>query len=184
MNSENIDYENEVRNGEKNFADLLDLLETAVSKNKLFFSNKSEVLEMINALKKSLPDEMKASYEIVNKEKQIVARAREDAEDIRKTAEREAENIVEEARLQADDLVSLDEITRRAEEQGRKICEQAVDYRDKMYETTNDYVVSVLEQAQEKVNLALESVQSVCDDVERNKQNFIDYTNSRKESEE
>ena len=91
--------------------------------------NRDEVLELIEQMKATLPEEVKQARWVVRDREELLAKAR-----------RDAERIVEEARADQLRMATKEEIYRRAEEEAERIGGQAEDDARRVRLEAEDYV--------------------------------------------
>jgi cell division septum initiation protein DivIVA len=110
--------------------------------------NRDEVLEMLQAMQESLPEEIKQARWIVKDREELLAKARGDAEKLVEAAREEQlrmarkEEVLERAREEADRLVG------EAEDQVRAMREEAEDYVDAKLAQFEIALRRILEEAQ------------------------------------
>lgn len=97
--------------------------------------NRDEVLELIEQMKASLPEEVKQARWVVRDREELLAKAR-----------RDAERIVEDARAEQLRMATKEEIYRRAEEEADRIGNQAQEDSSRMRLEAEDYVDAKLAQ--------------------------------------
>lgn len=153
----------------KRLEELEDLLEESwtlpFASNK-YIVNGENLRNIIEALKASLPSELKKAKEVLDAKDKTTARAKEEAEitveRAKKNAElmlskakKTAEEIVEKARIEAEQLVNEQEITAIANERAEKIVEQAKQDAIKMRDITLNYIDSVITEGEKSLGSAL-----------------------------
>jgi cell division septum initiation protein DivIVA len=110
--------------------------------------NRDEVLEMLQEMQESLPEEIKQARWIVKDREELLAKARADAEKLVEAAREEQlrmarkEEVLERAREEADRLVG------EAEDQVRTMREEAEDYVDAKLAQFEIALRRILEEAQ------------------------------------
>lgn len=135
--------------------DLLDALkETIIESKKVPLSskimvNEDEVINIIEEIEKTLPNEIKQAKWITEERQRIC-----------KEAEKEADDIVKEAEKRIIEMIDEHEITRQAEEKGLKIIEDAKIQSREISEGTRDYADSKLAEAEMAINELLGSLQA------------------------
>jgi F0F1-type ATP synthase membrane subunit b/b' len=109
--------------------------------------NRDEVLEVIDELKASLPDEMKQARWVVKDREELLAKAR-----------RDAEAMVEQARAEQLRLASHEAVVQRANEESERILQQAEDDSRKLRLEAEDYVDAKLAQLENALQKILEDM--------------------------
>lgn len=100
-----------------------------------------------NKIRTSLPDEIKIAIQI-----------QQDAEKIKEEAKREAEDIKKDAVEHAEKLVATSEIMKRADEQAKKIIEDAQEKSNQIYKSADEYALRILKDIEERLNSYLIAV--------------------------
>ena len=153
----------------KRLEELEDLLEeswTIPLLNNKYIVNGEELRNIIEALKASLPSELKKAKEVLDAKDKTTARAKEEAdimvERAKKNAEltlskakKNAEEIIENARAEAEQLINEQEITAIANERAEKVVEQAKQDAIKMRDITLNYIDSVITEGEKSLGNAL-----------------------------
>jgi cell division septum initiation protein DivIVA len=109
--------------------------------------NRDEVLELIDELKSSLPDEIKQARWVVKDREELLAKAR-----------RDAEVMVEQARAEQLRLASHEAVVERANEESERILQQAEDDARKLRLEAEDYVDAKLAQLENALQKILEDM--------------------------
>jgi chromosome segregation ATPase len=109
--------------------------------------NRDEVLELIDDLKASLPDEIKQARWVVKDREELLAKAR-----------RDAEAMVEQARAEQLRLASHEAVVERANEESERIMQQAEDDARKLRLEAEDYVDAKLAQLESALQKILEEM--------------------------
>jgi F0F1-type ATP synthase membrane subunit b/b' len=109
--------------------------------------NRDEVLELIDELKGSLPDEIKQARWVVKDREELLAKAR-----------RDAEAMVEQARGEQLRLASHEAVVRRANDESERILQQAEDDARKLRLEAEDYVDAKLAQLESALQKILEDM--------------------------
>jgi cell division septum initiation protein DivIVA len=109
--------------------------------------NRDEVLELIDDLKASLPDEIKQARWVVKDREELLAKAR-----------RDAEAMVEQARAEQLRLASHEAVVERAKEESERIMQQAEDDARKLRREAEDYVDAKLAQLESALQKILEEM--------------------------
>ena len=109
--------------------------------------NRDEVLELIDELKTSLPDEIKQARWVVKDREELLAKAR-----------RDAEAMVEQARAEQLRLASHEAVVQRANEESERIAQQAEDDARKLRLEAEDYVDAKLAQLENALQKILEDM--------------------------
>ncbi len=158
---------------EKGLQELEDLLEEAwnvpLVKNKMIVDG-SKIQKCVSELRLRLPGEMKRAKELIqNKDnmiqtaqeeaKNMLERAKKNAELITNNARTGAENLMERAKAQVEFLVSQQEILRIAQERAEAITEQARADAIKMRTVTINYVDGALEESARSLAAAMNAVE-------------------------
>jgi vacuolar-type H+-ATPase subunit H len=112
--------------------------------------NKDEVLEMVQEMQESLPEEIKQARWIVRDREELLAKARA-----------EGERIVAEAREEQRRLALKEEVARRADEEAEKILDEAEQKTGTMQREAEDYVDGKLAQFEAALRRILEESQAV-----------------------
>jgi F0F1-type ATP synthase membrane subunit b/b' len=111
--------------------------------------NRDEVLELIDQMKDSLPDEIKQARWIVKDREELFAKAR-----------RDAEAMVEQARQEQLRLASHEEVVKRANQEAERIVQEAEDDARRLRLEAEDYVDAKLAQLEGALQKILEDVVS------------------------
>lgn len=109
--------------------------------------NRDEVLELIDELKGSLPDEIKQARWVVKDREELLAKAR-----------RDAEAMVEQARGEQLRLASHEAVVQRANDESERILQQAEDDARKLRLEAEDYVDAKLAQLESALQKILEDM--------------------------
>ncbi len=109
--------------------------------------NRDEVLELIDELKSSLPDEIKQARWVVKDREELLAKAR-----------RDAEVMVEQARAEQLRLASHEAVVQRANEESERILQQSEDDARKLRLEAEDYVDAKLAQLENALQKILEDM--------------------------
>jgi F0F1-type ATP synthase membrane subunit b/b' len=109
--------------------------------------NRDEVLELIEQMKESLPDEIKQARWIVKDREELLAKAR-----------RDAEAMVEQARDEQLRLASHEAVVQRANEESERIQQEAADDARRLRLEAEDYVDAKLAQLEGALQRILEDV--------------------------
>jgi F0F1-type ATP synthase membrane subunit b/b' len=109
--------------------------------------NRDEVLELIEELKTSLPDEIKQARWVVKDREELLAKAR-----------RDAEAMVEQARAEQLRLASHEAVVQRANEESERILQQGEDDARKLRLEAEDYVDAKLAQLENVLQKILEDM--------------------------
>ena len=99
------------------FEELYDLMQNAsrIPLTDKIIIEESDLAGILDDLKEAIPKEVKSATEVLGEQKNIVAKAREEADAIVAQAKAEAERIVGLAKEEADRIVSEQEIVKQAE---------------------------------------------------------------------
>lgn len=111
--------------------------------------NRDEVLELIDQMKDSLPDEIKQARWIVKDREELLAKAR-----------RDAEAMVEQGRHEQLRLASHEAVVQRANEEALRIFEEAQDDARRLRLEAEDYVDAKLAQIEGQLQRILEEMMS------------------------
>ncbi len=109
--------------------------------------NRDEVLDLIEELKASLPDEIKQARWVVKDREELLAKAR-----------RDAEAMVEQARAEQLRLASHEAVMQRAKEEAERIVQEAEDDARRLRLEAEDYVDAKLAQLEGTLQKILEDV--------------------------
>ena len=107
--------------------------------------NRDEVLELIEGLKASLPDEIKQARWVVKDREELLAKAR-----------RDAEAMVEQARAEQLRLASNEAVMQRAKEEAERIAQDADEDARRLRLEAEDYVDAKLAQLEGTLQKILE----------------------------
>ena len=110
--------------------------------------NRDEILQMLNQMQESLPEEIKQARWIVK-----------DREDLLGKARAEGERIVEQAHEEQRRMALKEEVARRADAEAQTILEDAQDRADAMRRDAEDYVDAKLAQFEITLRKILEDTQ-------------------------
>jgi cell division septum initiation protein DivIVA len=94
--------------------------------------NKDEVLEVVDGLRKTLPEEIKQARWVVKDREELLAKARRDAEMIVEDARKEQARLVSDEEVVGESGREAERILSEAREQARQIRLEAEDYVDAM----------------------------------------------------
>jgi cell division septum initiation protein DivIVA len=94
--------------------------------------NKDEVLEVVDGMRKTLPEEIKQARWVVKDREELLAKARRDAEMIVEDARKEQARLVSGEEVVAESGREAERILSEAREQARQIKLEAEDYVDAM----------------------------------------------------
>lgn len=111
--------------------------------------NRDEVLELIDQMKDSLPDEIKQARWIVKDREELLAKAR-----------RDAEAMVEQGRHEQLRLASHEAVVQRANEEALRVVEEAQDDARRLRLEAEDYVDAKLAQIEGQLQRILEEMMS------------------------
>jgi hypothetical protein len=111
--------------------------------------SRDEVLQMIQEMQESLPEEIKQARWIVKDREELLAKARG-----------EGERIVEQAREDQRRMAMKEEVARRAEEEAERIEAEAGDKAEQMRHEAEDYVDAKLAQFEIALRRILEDSQA------------------------
>ena len=114
--------------------------------------NRDEVLELIDQMKDSLPDEIKQARWIVKDREELLAKAR-----------RDAEAMVEQARDEQLRLASHEAVLQRANEEAERVLQGANDDARRLRLEAEDYVDAKLAQLEGALHKILEDMVSSTD---------------------
>ncbi|MBO5500971.1 MAG: hypothetical protein J6A48_03015 [Clostridia bacterium] len=134
---------------------LLDYLQEEVERaNKVPFSenamvDREKLLNIINDVRVTLPNELMEAETIRNQRAQII-----------EDAQREAHTIVEEAQAQARQLVEENAVTQQAYAQAQEIVERAQNGAREVRRSANEYVEDVLSEMEGYITRNLEMVRA------------------------
>ena len=109
--------------------------------------NRDEVLDLIEQMKDSLPDEIKQARWIVKDREELLAKAR-----------RDAEAMVEQGRQEQLRLASHEEVVQRSHEEAARIVSEAEDEARKLRLEAEDYVDAKLAQLENALQKILEDM--------------------------
>jgi F0F1-type ATP synthase membrane subunit b/b' len=94
--------------------------------------NKDEVLELVDGMRNTLPEEIKQARWVVKDREELLAKARRDAEVIVDDARKEQARLVSDDEVAAESAREAERILADAREQARQIKLEAEDYVDAM----------------------------------------------------
>ncbi len=109
--------------------------------------NRDEVLELIEEMKGSLPDEIKQARWIVKDREELLAKAR-----------RDAEAMVDQARQEQLRLASHEAVVQRANEEAERIVQEAGDDARRLRLEAEDYVDAKLAQLESQLQRILDEM--------------------------
>ena len=109
--------------------------------------NRDEVLDLIEQMKDSLPDEIKQARWIVKDREELLAKAR-----------RDAEAMVEQARQEQLRLASHEAVVQRANEEAERIVQESADDARRLRLEAEDYVDAKLAQLEGQLQRLLEDM--------------------------
>lgn len=111
--------------------------------------NRDEVLELIEQLKESLPEEIKQARWVVKDREELLAKAR-----------RDAEAMVEQARAEQLRLASHEAVVQRADEEAGRIVHEASEDARRLRLEAEDYVDAKLAQLESALQKILEEMEA------------------------
>lgn len=111
--------------------------------------NRDEVLQLIEEMKDTLPDEIKQARWIVKDREELLAKAR-----------RDAEALVEQGREEQLRLASHEAVVQKANEEAERIAQDAQDDARRLRLEAEDYVDAKLAQLENQLQRILEDVMS------------------------
>ncbi|MCF2707111.1 hypothetical protein I6E29_07515 [Arcanobacterium haemolyticum] len=132
--------------------------------------NRSEVLDLLDAAKDMVPDQIVRADGLLAQASSVTNDAKDRAQEIVAQAELDAHNTIQEAREQASRLVSQDSITIAARAQAQKIIDEAKSKADKLKRGADNYTDRALLDMQDRV---VDMGQSL-DELAANVQSHID----------
>ncbi|MGI5839147.1 MAG: ATPase [bacterium] len=109
--------------------------------------SENEILELVDALRSALPDEVEEACRIVQEKQKVLQAAQEEAESVVKETKHYIERIAEES-----------EITRLANEQANDILQQARKVAREIRVGANDYADELLAKTMENLQVVLQAV--------------------------
>jgi len=118
--------------------------------------NAGEILELIEKIRQSLPEEMKRADRLASETERVLEEAR-----------KEAERMIREAEEYAARLVSESEVLKRAHAEAKKILEQAQQRVREMEEGAEAYADGVLRNLQEALERTLRTVKQGRSELQR-----------------
>jgi cell division septum initiation protein DivIVA len=148
--------------GKLGLVELLDRLEgTIEDSRKMPLTNKVvvdayDVLELLDKIRISLPDEVKKAEELLKEREKIVA-----------DATREAENLRGSASEYLKSMVSEEEVVKAAEKESEKIIEEAKREAEGIRRGASQYAREVLSKLDENLDRALQVVRRGVEELER-----------------
>jgi cell division septum initiation protein DivIVA len=117
--------------------------------------NKDEVLELVDGMRNTLPEEIKQARWVVKDREELLAKARRDAEAIVEEARKEQARLVSEEEIAAESVREAERILSEAREQARQIKLEAEDYVDAMLASFE----STLTKTQERLTKTMDLVE-------------------------
>ena len=148
------------------YIDLLDVLEELVNNGKKSLVgsrvsvDRDELLDIVNELRNTLPEEIKRARRVVDERKTILENARQEAGSIKASACEDAEIIIKEAENKRMELVDNHQITQLATQQGRDIIDEAQKKARDMRIGAREYVDSLLEEFENYLGSKIQEVQT------------------------
>ena len=148
------------------YIDLLDVLEELVNNGKKSLVgsrvsvDRDELLDIVNELRNTLPEEIKRARRVVDERKTILENARQEAGNIKASACEDAEIIIKEAENKRMELVDNHQITQLATQQGRDIIDEAQKKARDMRIGAREYVDSLLEEFENYLGSKIQEVQT------------------------
>ncbi|HEV2906157.1 MAG TPA: ATPase [Actinomycetota bacterium] len=121
--------------------------------------NKDEVLELVDGMRNTLPEEIKQARWVVKDREELLAKAR-----------RDAEAIVEEARKEQGRLVSEDEVVAESAREAERILSDARDQARQIKLEAEDYVDTMLASFESTLTKTQERLAKTRDLVERGRE--------------
>jgi hypothetical protein len=109
--------------------------------------NRDELLELVEQMKKSLPEEVKQARWVVRDREELLAKAR-----------RDAEQIVERARAEQLEMATREEVVKRAHEESQRVVAEADEDARRMRLEAEDYVDAKLAQFENALQRLAEDV--------------------------
>ena len=128
--------------------------------------NKDEVLELVDGMKKTLPEEIRQARWVVKDREELLAKARRDAEAIIEEAGRERARLIADEEIVTEASREADQIVAEAAERARQIQLEAEDYVDAKLASfeaamiqVRDQLADVHTQVDERLARTLEIIQ-------------------------
>ncbi|HZA60235.1 MAG TPA: ATPase [Actinomycetota bacterium] len=128
--------------------------------------NRDEVLELVDGMKKTLPDEVRQARWVVKDREELLAKARRDAEGVIEEASRERDRLVAEQEVVSEAVREADRILTEARGQARQMNLESEDYADAKlaaFEATvsqfRDQLIEAFTDLTERLSRALDVVQ-------------------------
>jgi len=138
----------------------------------------SDLAGIMDDLKEAIPKEVKNATEVLGEQKNIVARAREEADAIVAQAKAEAERVVGLAREEADRIISEQEIVKQAQAVADDLKASAEREYDEKRREADEYAVQTktdaLQYSDDVLGYLSDTLQSALKSVEGNRTNISD----------
>ncbi len=131
--------------------------------------DESAITDIMDKLRSAVPLEVKRAHDLLEEQKNIIAKSRSEADTIVEQAKTEGDRIVELAKAEADRLVREEEVVKAAEEKANSIIETtqqydrdmraAADaYADKLHKESMQYAADVFNYLEENLTKTLDAV--------------------------
>lgn len=120
--------------------------------------DEDKMLDIIDQMRVSIPEEIKKSQQIINQKERYLAQAQE-----------EAGRITSLARERSTKAINQEEIVQEAAKQAEAIILQAKQERDRLKNDTDQYIINSLQEFEEKLQLLTRQVQNGIDTVKTQK---------------
>jgi hypothetical protein len=111
--------------------------------------DEDKMLDIIDQMRVSIPDEIKKSEQIINQKERYLAQAQE-----------EASRITSLARERSTKAINQEDIVQEAAKQAEAIILQAKQERDRLKNDTDQYIINALQEFEEKLQLLSNQVQN------------------------
>lgn len=147
---------------------LIDRLEELFNESKpLLWSKKvlvdeEKMLDLIDQMRLSIPEEIKKSQQIINQKDRVIAQAHE-----------EARRTIELAKEQSQKLVENDQVVKKAEVVAENIKQKAIDETKLIKKEADDYAIQSLEHLEIELERILNQVRNGVITLKQENQEFI-----------
>ncbi len=120
--------------------------------------NTTELYDLIADLRASLPEEIRASNEIIEKRDRIILKGRE-----------EADLVLATARAQADKMVSQESVYREAQQQAQDIIAKAQKNAKEMKSATVEYCDSIMSRTVDTLTKSCQAIEETRNSIQKQK---------------
>ncbi|HEX9890754.1 MAG TPA: hypothetical protein VGB28_01665 [Actinomycetota bacterium] len=132
--------------------------------------NKDEMLELVDGMKKTLPEEIRQARWVVKDREELLAKARRDAEGVVEEAGRERARMIADQEIVAEANREADRLLAEARDQARQMNLEAEDYVDAKLAAFEASVSQLRDQVVEAFNVLTDRMSRALEIVERGRE--------------